>query len=478
MAILSTNIRKNIKTNNLACHYAIKHLPMRQNCLTLQKKNIFMKFLQYTAHTTLLTCLVLLFPFCTNSSKKEGGENDKPITKGEQTKKEDDKKEEAQDGTKVAKKEEKGARIIRKKPSRVTPERQYNDLARFIAGMEGEEGSALASLESNAGWKSYAQSTDAQWKALEAKLPKMQQWAGKELNKLNQKGGTLFYPFAGADFLHATAFFPDFDEIVMMGLEPIGTMPSFENIDKRGAVPSYFQGMTQSLNSILQFSFFQTLHMANDFNKRVAADIDGTLPVLLFFIERTHHRILKYERVALSPTGEIVKAEAVQTQGAYYGTKITYQREGKSDEQKTIYYFAVNLGNDAYSLLGGLPNRKDLKNYIESLNITATYIKSASYLMYNESFSTIRNMILDESQYLLQDDSGMPLQYVTSGENKWDLLFYGVYAGPIPLFAGRWQNDMKLAYQKPEQVRPLPFGIGYQYREGSSNLMLATKKKD
>jgi hypothetical protein len=85
-------------------------------------------------------------------------------------------------------------------------------------------------------------------------------------------------------------------------------------------------------------------------------------------------------------------------------------------------------------------------------------------------------LILDNSPYLLQDDSGMPLANVTNSKHKWDLLFYGVYAGPIPLFSGRWQNDMKLAYQKPEQVRPLPFGIGYQHQEGRSNLMLATKK--
>lgn len=439
----------------------------------MRKNLFFMKFLFYSFRMALFFGVLLLLPFCNNKPEKNNDKDDKKVATDEGKK---DAKGGNEDTTQVAEKEEKGDKKKRQKPSRVTPERNFNDIARLIAGMEGEEGSALNTYESNPAWKTYAQNTEAQWKSMEAKLPKMRTWAGKELAHINKKGGTLFYPFAGADFLHATTFFPEFDEIVMMGLEPIGSLPNFENINKKGAIPGYFQGMSKSLVSILQYSFFQTLHMAVDFNKGVSYDIDGTLPVLMFFIERTGHRILKYEKVAISPEGDLISADKVRVQGAYYGTKITYQREGKKDEQKTVYYFAVNLGNDPYSLLAGLPKRTDLVKYIESLNITTTYLKSASYLMYNESFSTIRNLILDNSPYLLQDDSGMPLASVTNSKHKWDLLFYGVYAGPIPLFSGRWQNDMKLAYQKPEQVRPLPFGIGYQHQEGRSNLMLATKK--
>jgi hypothetical protein len=431
-----------------------------------------MKYVFSSLRLSVLWGIMLVFTFCDNKTDKT---DDK---KGEADKKETQPKAKGggEDTTQVAEKEEKGTAKKRKKPAKVTADRKFNDIARFIAGLEGEEGTTMAEYESVPAWKTYAQNRDAQWKGMEAKMPKMRDWAGKELKAINDKKATLFYPFAGADFLHATTFFPEMDEIVMMGLEPIGSMPDFGAIHKKSAIPAYFNAMNQSLVSILQYSFFQTLHMANDFNKRVSYDIDGTLPVLLFFIARTGHRVLKYEKIALSPEGDLISADQVKVQGAYYGTKITYAREGKTDEQKTIYYYAVNLGNNQHDMLKGLPQRADLSKYIESLNISVTYLKSASYLMYMESFSVIRDMILDNSPYLLQDDSGMPLASVVNNKNKWDLIFYGVYAGPIPLFANRWQNDMKVAFQKPEQVRPLPFGIGYQYREGSSNLMLATKK--
>ena len=67
----------------------------------------------------------------------------------------------------------------------------------------------------------------------------------------------------------------------------------------------------------------------------------------------------------------------------------------------------------------------------------------------------------------------MPIKFVD--RNKWDITLFGSYYAPIPLFRNRVQIDLRQAY-KDGNVKPLPFGIGYQYRKGTSNLMLAAKK--
>ena len=123
----------------------------------------------------------------------------------------------------------------------------------------------------------------------------------------------------------------------------------------------------------------------------------------------------------------------------------------------------------------GLDERKDLVKYFKNIDIKSTYLKSASYLMHRPTFSIVRDIILDESEYLLQDDSGIPVKYFDT--SKWDLTFYGNYSFPISLFSERHQEDLKEIYLKKEMnVQPLPFGIGYQYKKGTSNLMLAKKK--
>ena len=58
----------------------------------------------------------------------------------------------------------------------------------------------------------------------------------------------------------------------------------------------------------------------------------------------------------------------------------------------------------------GLETRTDLVAYIKQIGITSTYLKSASYLMHRPTFSIIRNLILSESENILQDDSGIPVQ--------------------------------------------------------------------
>jgi hypothetical protein len=95
-------------------------------------------------------------------------------------------------------------------------------------------------------------------------------------------------------------------------------------------------------------------------------------------------------------------------------------------------------------------------------------------LMFKPHFSAIRQFILDQSLYVLQGDSGIPLRYFDPAE--WDLRFYGTYAGPIALFSNCHQADMATRYRKGQDIQPLPFGIGYRHRARTSNLMFASKK--
>ncbi|HAS39130.1 MAG TPA: hypothetical protein DCS93_01565 [Microscillaceae bacterium] len=358
-------------------------------------------------------------------------------------------------------------------------DRQYNDMARFLAGMPAEEGSTLAKYHKTNSWKQYAQTADNTWRSiLNQKVPTMAKWRDANLKAQNEAKGTLFYPFSGPDFLHASTFFPEVNRVVMVGLEPIGNYPDMDKVAQR-SLNGYFNGLRHSLFTILKLSFFRTIAMAQDFTGKVTADIDGTLPVIMLFMARTGHRVLYYEKVAVNEEGQLVPADQAKGDRVYYGTKLTYRREDKPNEKKTLFYFAANLQNSPYSSRSGLTrkgleDRKDFRKFLKSLDITTTYIKSASYLMYRDSFSIVRDIILNQSKNFLQDDSGMPIKFVD--RNKWNLTFFGSYYAPIPLFRARVQPDLRQVYKEGNNVKPLPFGIGYQYRKGTSNLMLAEKK--
>ena len=354
-------------------------------------------------------------------------------------------------------------------------DQKFDDVARYIAGYVGKQSSSVKELENLPQWKDYQTNINSFWTKTNSKLPLIKAWSNEELSDVNSSGGTLFYPFSGADFLHVDLFFPDYDNIAMIALEPIGTFPDLSSKKREKTLPTYLANLKKSMHAILGLSFFRTIAMADDFQ----SEMDGTLHVIMHFMARANHEVMYQEQVAILPNGEISNDLTNISDSTYVGNRFYFKRKGE-EKVKTLTYFAVNIQDSPYHSRGGLyakglESRTDLVGYFENLDIKATYLKSASYLLHRETFSIVRDIILDESEFLLQDDSGIPVQYFD--ENKWDLTFYGNYVQPISLFEERHQDDLKEIYQKKEKtVKSLPFGIGYQFVKGTSNLMKARKK--
>ena len=72
----------------------------------------------------------------------------------------------------------------------------------------------------------------------------------------------------------------------------------------------------------------------------------------------------------------------------------------------------------------------------------------------------MRELLLNRSATIVQDDSGIPLAYFDA--TKWRVQAFGHYAGPIPMFANFNQPRMVELFRS---ASPLEFGIGYSWRK-------------
>jgi hypothetical protein len=108
-----------------------------------------------------------------------------------------------------------------------------------------------------------------------------------------------------------------------------------------------------------------------------------------------------------------------------------------------------------------------ITNYTKNNTV---YLKAASYLCFRDTFSKIRNIILDNASQVVTDPSGIPYKYLKS---KFDVKLYGEYNGPIKLFAERNQPDLKQAIDSIKPGR-LPFKYGYHPTHWC--IMVATKR--
>jgi hypothetical protein len=340
----------------------------------------------------------------------------------------------------------------------------YQEYTNLIAGKKLDTG-VLAKAVNPAEWLKYAEETDALWQRFEQKhLELMRAWATKEIGSSQTVEGTVFYPFSGPDAVNMLAFFPQAKNYLLIALEPVGNLP----ILIPGKNEAFYSSLDSSISELLQFNFFFTKMMQKDY---VQKELEGVLPVLLYFLGRENVKVLDIQYWLMAADGSIMEkpvkgGEKLCGEGIP-GVKIVFQRQEGEPEQ-TLYYFSYNLSDTSWR------SHPKFVKFLKDFAPYRTFVKAASYLMFKPHFSEVRRFILDRSQMVLQTDEGIPLKYF-DGQN-WNCRFYGSYSCPIQLFANCFQSDMSEVYRTGQSAAPLPFGIGYHHRKNSSNLMLAASK--
>jgi hypothetical protein len=329
-----------------------------------------------------------------------------------------------------------------------------NDVARFIAGMPPAADSPLAALTKDKAWQDHAKTFDASFASAGENISRVRAWSKANITTARP---TLFYMFSGPDFMYANAFFPRAKTYVLSGLEPVGTVPDPTTL--RGSLASDFSALRNSLRWLLQHSYFITAQMGSDLHR---GRFTGTLSVLYVFMARSGHTIRDVSRVKLDESGALQPDDGTVRKVPARGVKIEFA--GSDGEERTLYYFSTDLSN------AGVANSKFL-DFCQTLAPGDGLVKSASYLLHNPGFSTVREFLLANAPVIVQDDTGIPLSYYNL--QKWDLQPFGKYVGPVRDFANMYRANYAALFKN---ARPIDFGVGYQWRPNRSNLLLAIKK--
>jgi hypothetical protein len=277
----------------------------------------------------------------------------------------------------------------------------------------------------------------------------------------------LFYPFSGPDFLHAHVLFPNASGYLFLAQEQLGEIPNLSNASERD-LSDYLDKFYYSIRDIYKRSYFITGRMNTDLHN---ARVKGVLPVIIFFMSQTGQEIIDVTYETFDTAGNF--KEITNITGRFSATEcINIQfRENDSEQVKELRYFRCDISDS------GFKSTPIFNSYLDSLNNANTYVKSASYLLHYGTFSTIRNIILDISESVLQDDTGIPYKYFTPA--SWKSNLFGVYVKPISDFTSPYlmQYDLKAIYDDGKNIEELPFSLGYHWRTGEQNQMFFIKKK-
>jgi hypothetical protein len=213
--------------------------------------------------------------------------------------------------------------------------------------------------------------------------------------------------------------------------------------------------------SSISLSFFITKNMKHQLRETA---LSGTLPILMVYIARAGKTIDDVSLVTLGPDGTVSPLDRNAPQRGVQGAKITFHSAGKP--KQTLYYFSTDVSDS------GVKNSGFLK-FVDSFGRGDALFKAASYLPHSGNFSQVRDFILDKADYVVQDDSGIPVAYFK--RDQWNFQPFGRYLGPIAIFPGRHQNQLAEMYHRGPS-KPIDWGMGYRWRTNESNVLLAVRK--
>ncbi|MFM7078993.1 MAG: hypothetical protein ACKOYC_04280, partial [Bacteroidota bacterium] len=324
-----------------------------------------------------------------------------------------------------------------------------NDYASLVSGLPADKYFGHFYLDSS--YMRLERRSGREWNyMMENKINNMRAWSDTVVAP-SSEAKALFYPFAGADFLHVDPLFHNVNRYVMVGLEPLGTV--IADTGNKRVLKSHADKIYRSLYFSNRLGFFRTLSMRAELNQK---ELNGALPLLLFYIRRFGYSISSLEYFDLDSTGNVLQSDPASA----IGLKIKFHDfKGPIRE---LDYFRFDLSDD------GLQRDDRLIRYVSKMEPYGVYLKAASYLMHNSSFSSIRGTILNKALFVLQDDSGIPLSSFEEG--AWERQLWGKYTRTISLFRGRYQSSLASAYKQGPSL-PLNFYIGYNISHKECNMM-------
>jgi len=295
-----------------------------------------------------------------------------------------------------------------------------------------------------------------------------------DLLKGRASPSTVVYPFGGGDFVTALAVYPDATDYTTLSLEGMGDprpVLALTDAPKRLAAalaklrPTVTMSLGWAWNTTDQLSIESSDTRAGLPNilalTLIALAAHGYEPLEARYFTVDDKGALTYLTADPAPETAARKATNSVQQGPFNDIEIVFRKKGDpSAPRKTFRHFATDLSDtgDGHAL-AYLATKKDV----------GALTKAASYLLWKDSFSKIRDYLLQHMQLMVSDDTGIPPRYAKPAGFTQEV--WGQYTGSFFGFAKQDVAKEMVALWRAQPARPLAFRFGYYDSKRHSHLL-------
>lgn len=291
---------------------------------------------------------------------------------------------------------------------------------------------------------------------------------------------TVVYPFGGADLMTVLAVFPEVHELTTLSLEAGGDPRQFGHLDARRLARSLALHR-QFIDKLVTVNHSRTLDLgrlkldplpSQVVFGLVGLAIHGDEPVSLKYFRLNEDGTIHYLTAADVAAGEqaIGKVSSMtrtlRLAELFASFELTF-RSGPGAPLQTYRHISANLDNTHLAA-----DPRALK-HLEAKGEVTAMTKAASYLLWWQSFATIRGYLLDHLVWMVSDSTGIPPNFLDPA--KFEIVTYGKFLGTLLKGSKEGQEAYVKAWAtQPE--RALPFMFGYPGKGQHAHLVVTKRK--
>ena len=304
---------------------------------------------------------------------------------------------------------------------------------------------------------------------------------------------TVVYPFGGGDLTSALVVFPNALEITTLSLEAPGDVRAIDTIKAAqlqvdlGTIGKDIRRLYRAAYSTtksLQAAAYSELPGSLMFALAGLAVFDFE-PVSLRYFDINPDGSLTYltteeldHRISAVKNGQKTERRFdaskhlwLEMESVFANVEIQYRTRGDAAAPlRTYRHIKANLDN------AHMTTDDRVLDHLRAKGKVSVMTKAASFLLWYDDFSQIRDYLLQHMTWMISDASGIPPSYATAA--GFEQLTYGVFTGPYFIQDRHSTRHQFIKLWKSQPVRDLPFRFGYPDENDQNHLMVTRPRSN
>lgn len=297
---------------------------------------------------------------------------------------------------------------------------------------------------------------------------------------------TVVYPFGGGDLSSALVVFPDATEITTLSLEAAGDARVIDSIPN-DLLADDLKKIGHDIRRLYHAAHSTTESLQDAAKSRLPGTlmfalaglaVHGMEPIALRYFDVKPDGSLRYlddaeldQRAAeLARRGKRRRPKRVahywyEMESAFGNVEIRFRPAGDPKAATRTYRHIVANLDDPH-----LAADERVLAHLRAKGPVAVMTKAASFLLWYDDFTRIRDYLLRHMAWMISDASGVPPSHAAAA--GFEQVTYGEFTGPYFTIDPKGTRKEMVKLWKSQPARPLPFRFGYPDAARRNHLMI------